>query len=110
MTRSATTSCSPSSWGNLDARRSHWSSVAWTSRPIVIRLRAISVLSVLAVARGSPAVSILLRTARELDGHGHMNGRARSFVVRVRYACVQYSYGAWAWAAYSLLDGVYGPS
>ena len=24
--------------------------------------------------------------------------------VRVRYACVQYLYGAWAWAAYSLLD------
>ena len=30
--------------------------------------------------------------------------------VRVRYACVQYSYGAWAWAAYSLPDGVYGQS
>ena len=23
--------------------------------------------------------------------------------VRVRYACVQYLYGAWAWAAYSLV-------
>ena len=67
-------------------------------------------LSVLAVARGSSGVSILLRTARELGGHGHMNGRACSFVVRVRYACVQYSYGAWAWAAYFLLDGVYGQS
>ena len=30
--------------------------------------------------------------------------------VRVRYACVQYLYGAWAWAAYSLLDRVYGQS
>ena len=37
-------------------------------------------LSVLAVARGSPAVSILLRTARELGGHGHTNGRVCSFV------------------------------
>ena len=27
--------------------------------------------------------------------------------VRVRYACVQYLYRAWAWAAYSLLDRVY---
>ena len=78
MTRSATTSCSPSSWGDLDARRSHWSSVVWTSRPgagpawfgprgqSLSELRAVSVLSVLAVPRGSPAVSILLRTAREL--------------------------------------------
>ena len=30
--------------------------------------------------------------------------------VRVRYAYVQYLYGAWAWAAYSLLDRVYGHS
>ena len=30
--------------------------------------------------------------------------------VRVRYACVQYLYGAWAWDAYSLLDRVYGQS
>ena len=37
MTRSATTSCSPSSWEDLDARRSHWSSVVWTSRPLAIR-------------------------------------------------------------------------
>ena len=43
-------------------------------------LGAVSVLSVLAFPRGSPAVSILLRTARELGGHGHMNGRACSFV------------------------------
>ena len=30
--------------------------------------------------------------------------------VRVRYACVQYLYGARAWAAYFLLDRVYGQS
>ena len=30
--------------------------------------------------------------------------------VRVRYACVQYLYEAWAWAVYSLLDRVYGQS
>ena len=38
MTRSAATSCSPSSWRDLDARRSHWSRVIWTSRPIAIRV------------------------------------------------------------------------
>ena len=108
MTRSATTSCSPSSWGDLDARRSHWSSVAWTSRPIVIRFASDICAERSSCRARVTAVSILLRTARELGGHGHMNGRACSFVVRVRYACVQYSYGAWA--AYSLLGGVYGQS
>ena len=47
---------------------------------LLSELGAVYVLSVLAVPRGSPAVSILLRTARELGGHGHMNGRACSFV------------------------------
>ena len=76
MTRSATTSCSPSSWGDLDARRSHWSRVIWTSRPIAIR-----VTSGICAERSScrarfPSCVHLLRTARELGGHGHMNGRA----------------------------------
>ena len=36
MTRSATTSRSPSSWGDLDVRRSHLSRVVWTSWTIAI--------------------------------------------------------------------------
>ena len=80
MTRSAATSCSPSSWRDLDARRSHWSRVIWTSRPI-----AIGVASGICAERSSCHVRFtscvhLLRTARELGGHGHINGRASSFV------------------------------
>ena len=36
MTRSVTTSLSPSSFEDFDARRLHWSSVVWTSRPMAI--------------------------------------------------------------------------
>ena len=36
MTRSVTTSRSPSSFKDYDARRLHWSSVVWTSRSIAI--------------------------------------------------------------------------
>ena len=80
LTRSAATSCSPSSWRDLDARRSHWSRVIWTSRPI-----AIGVASGICAQRSSCRVRFtscvhLLRTARELGGHGHINGRACSFV------------------------------
>ena len=46
MTRSVTTSGSPSSFEDLDARRSHWSSVAWASQAITTsaasRIRALS--------------------------------------------------------------------
>ena len=78
MTRSAATSCSPSSWRDLDVRRSHWSRVIWTSRPI-----AIGVASGICAERSSCRVRFtscvhLLRTARELGGH--INGRACSFV------------------------------
>ena len=39
-----------------------------------------------------------------------MNGRAGSFVraSAVRMCTVQYPYGAWAWAEYSLPSGLYG--
>ena len=36
MTRSVTTSGSPSSFEDFDARRLHWFSVVWTSRPMAI--------------------------------------------------------------------------
>ena len=80
MTRSAATSCSSSGWRDLDTRRSHWSRVIWTSRPI-----AIGVASGICAERSSCRVRFtscvhLLRTARELGGHGHINGRACSFV------------------------------
>ena len=80
MTRSAVTSCSSSGWRDLDTRRSHWSRVIWTSRPI-----AIGVASGICAERSSCRVRFtscvhLLRTARELGGHGHINGRACSFV------------------------------
>ena len=80
MTRSAATSCSPSSWRDLDTRRSHWSRVIWTSRPI-----AIGVASGICAERSSCRVRFtscvhLLRTVRELSGHGRINGRACSFV------------------------------
>ena len=38
MTRSVTTSRSPSSFEDFDARRLHWSSVVWTSRPMAISI------------------------------------------------------------------------
>ena len=80
MTRSATTSCSPSTWGDLDARRSHWSRVIWTSRPIAIRV-ASSIFAERSSCRARFTSCVhLLRTARELGGHGDMNGRACSFV------------------------------
>ena len=80
MTRSAATSCSPSSWRDLDARRSHWSRVIWTSRPIAIRVASgICAERSSCRARFTSCVH-LFRTARELGGHGHINGRACSFV------------------------------
>ena len=111
MTRSAATSCSPSSWRDLDARRSHWSRVIWTSRPIAIRVE-----SGICAERSSLSREVHqpcpfyfeLRVSWVVMGistvvHLHL-------CVRVPYACVQYLYGAWAWAAYSPLDRVYGQS
>ena len=67
-------------------------------------------LSVLTVARGSPAVFICFELRVSWVVMGISTGVHIHLCARVRYAHVQYLYGAWAWAAYSLLDRVYGQS
>ena len=54
------------------------------------------VLSVLSVARGSPAVSICFELRVSWVVMGISTGVHVHLCVRVRYACVKYLYGAWA--------------